>query len=583
MTSRSVLGRVLVGLVTAACLVPTVVLLRTDGWTIAPIALAQGCLIAAGLLLWSGPTWREGVAALTAAALLGLGVMDSPPFADLGGYWMEVGWIAYWAATPPVAYVVLAHPQGRLSLVRHRWLLLVTGLWAYLLPLVRAGAWDPAFAGYSGPARWGSWWPSQALDRGLFRFQVVLCVGIVAWFVVECVLRWRRAQGLARIPVRWSAGAGIALAVGVVVRQVGNSGVLDAVVPEAGLSALGWLLPLSLAVAVALLVAIGIRSAVRRNDVTESVLRAAGDPRVVEAALREQLADPELRVAFAVDGQWVGSDGRPVEPRSASADRTDHVLLSDPQGLPLVTVDVATSASADPGLLRAALDTAALALDNGRLAIEREVHLAEISASRARIVESGLTQRRQLERDLHDGAQQHLLAVSASLSRAERVDRPDDKAAAIDDAKAALRVALDELRSLARGVHPAALSQHGLGGALDSLATSVGAVDVHLSGDLAAGARLGATTEATVYFVVAEAVTNARKHAPTSRVCVRLDRVDGAVRVLVSDAGPGGAKLDPGGGLAGIRDRVRAVGGELQVSSSQDGSVVEAHVPETSP
>ena len=576
------LGRVLVGLVVAACLVPTVVLLQQDGWATAPTALAQGCLIAAGLLLWSGPTWREGFAALLASALLGVALMDSEPFASLGGYWLEAGWLAYWAAAPPIAYVVLAHPQGRLSVPRHRWLLLVVSLWAYLLPLVRAGAWDPAFAGYAGPARWTSWWPSEALDRGLFWVQVASCVGIVGWFVVECVLRWRGAQGLARVPVRWASGAGIALAVGVLVRQVGNSGVLDGVVPESVLTALGWLLPLSLAVAVVLLVGIGIRGAVRRNAVTESVLRAGGEPRAVESALRHDLLDPDLRVAFAIDGEWVGSDGVRFA-QSTAPHRTEHVLLSDPEGQPLVTVDVAASASADPALLRAALDAATLALDNARLTVEREVHLAEISASRARIVESGLRQRRQLERDLHDGAQQHLLAVSASLSRAERVDRPDDVSAAIDDAKAALRVALDELRNLARGVHPAALSQHGLSGALDSLAATAGDLDVRISDDLADGVRLGATTEATVYFVVAEAVTNARKHAPTSRVCVQVDRVDHAVRVRVSDEGPGGARLEPGGGLVGIRDRVRAVGGELRVSSKDRGSVVEARVPETSP
>jgi signal transduction histidine kinase len=563
-----------------AALVPTLIMLRHDGWVTAPTAVAQGCLIAAGVLLWSGPTWREGLAALLASAGLGVALMNNDAVFDVDGYWLEAGWLAYWAAVPPVAYVVLAHPEGRLSRRRHRWLLLAVALWAYLIPVVRAGAWDPAFSGYTGPARWTSWWPSAALDQGLFRAQVALCVGVVGWFIVECLLRWRVADGVARVPVRWSAGAGVALAIGVIVRQVGNSGVLDAVVPQPVLDALGWLLPLSLAVSVALLVGIGIRSTIRRNDVADAVLRAAGDPRLVESTLRRHLLDPDLRVAFAVDGQWVGSSGQPVDREPVGVGRTEHVLLTVPDGEPLVTADVATSATADPGLLRAALDTAAVALDNGRLTVERELHLAELSASRARIVQSGLQQRRQLERDLHDGAQQHLLAVSASLSRAERVERPDDVSAAIDDAKAALRVALDELRNLARGVHPAALSQHGLSGALDSLA-STGDLDVQLSEDLADGTRLSPSTEATVYFVIAEAVTNARKHAPEARVCVQVDRAEGTVHVRVSDAGAGGARLEPGGGLAGIRDRVRALGGELTVSSDDRGSVVEARVPES--
>ena len=123
MTSPPVFERVLVGLVTAVCLVPTVVLLGAVGWSAVPSAVSQGCLIAAGVLLWRGPTRREGLSLLAAAALLGLSAMGTDTFAELGGYWLELGWLAFWAAVPPIAYVVFAHPQGRLGLRRHRWLL----------------------------------------------------------------------------------------------------------------------------------------------------------------------------------------------------------------------------------------------------------------------------------------------------------------------------------------------------------------------------------------------------------------------------------------------------------------------------
>ena len=335
---------------------------------------------------------------------------------------------------------------------------------------------------------------------------------------------------------------------------------------------------------VAVLVGIGVRGAVRRGDVSEAILRTAGNPAAVETILRECLHDPELRVAFAFDGRRVGADGRTFLPDDQpAADQERHMLRSDADGSPLVTVDVARHASADPALLRAALEAAAAALDNGRLNLEREIHLAEISASRARIVESGMTQRRQLERDLHDGAQQHLLAVSASLARAGRMADGDPVVGAIDDARVALRVALDELRRLARGVHPATLSQHGVHVALDGLAASIEGLDLRVSEDLNGEVRFDPAVEATVYFVVAEAVTNARKHAADSRVCVELSRGDGCLRVRVSDQGPGGARLEPGGGLAGIRDRVRALGGELHVSSAAGGSLVEAVVPERLP
>ena len=419
---------------TAVCLVPTVVLLGAVGWSAVPSAVSQGCLIAAGVLLWRGPTRREGLSLLAAAALLGLSAMGTDTLAELGGYWLELGWLAFWAAVPPIAYVVLAHPQGRLGLRRHRWLLAAIGLWAVGLQGLRASTWDPAFRGYTGPAQWTSWWPSEVADQRLLWVQTGVCVVVSVWAIVECVVRWRGAEGLVRVPVGWCSGAGIALGVGVLVRQMAFGAATADLISRTMIDILGWVHLLLLAIAVAVLVGIGVREAVRRGEVGEAVLRAAGDPAAVEQFLRVRLLDPQLHVAFTINGQRVGADGRALAADDLPAAGQDrHVLRSDADGSPLVTVNLARHASADPALVRAALEAAAAALDNGRLNLEREIHLAEISASRARIVESGVTQRRQLERDLHDGAQQHLLAVSANLARAERLADGDRVVGAIDD------------------------------------------------------------------------------------------------------------------------------------------------------
>jgi signal transduction histidine kinase len=245
----------------------------------------------------------------------------------------------------------------------------------------------------------------------------------------------------------------------------------------------------------------------------------------------------------------------------------------------MVEADLDPSVEADPALVRAALTAAGVALENGRLTVERAAHLAEISASRTRIVESGLAQRRALERDLHDGAQQYLLAASATLTRVEHAEGPEAVASAIADARGQLSTAMAELRRLARGVHPAALSQNGLAAGLASLADLAGDVELTLHGPVARGERLDPAVESTAYFLVAEAVANARKHAPGARVSVTVTEKPDELAIRVDDDGPGGATMQPGGGLSGLADRVRALGGRLEIRSTAGGSTVAATFP----
>jgi PAS domain S-box-containing protein len=209
---------------------------------------------------------------------------------------------------------------------------------------------------------------------------------------------------------------------------------------------------------------------------------------------------------------------------------------------------------------------------------ERERQTQELRDSRSRIVEAADNERRRLERNLHDGAQQRLVSLALSLRRAtgQVTSAPEEAVSVLEEATRDLTEAIAELRELARGLHPAILTVHGLGPALRGLAERTPLpVTVHyeLTG------RLPAPVEAAVYFVVAEALTNAVKHAQADEVVVRLELVDGSLAVAVADDGIGGAAFGGGTGLRGLADRVEAISGHLAVTSDERGTRVTAAIP----
>ena len=206
--------------------------------------------------------------------------------------------------------------------------------------------------------------------------------------------------------------------------------------------------------------------------------------------------------------------------------------------------------------------------------------LVELQASRARIVEAADTERRRLERDIHDGAQQRLLATRLSLKLAtERLRRgdPDGAQAVIVDADRQLEAAVDELRALAHGIHPAVLTDEGIGAALEVLARR-SPVRVELTTTLES--RLPPAVETAVYFLACEALTNVAKHANASKVVVTLRQYDDGLEVIVDDDGLGGADEGHGSGLRGLRDRVEALGGEMALESAAEGGTrLRARIP----
>ena len=208
------------------------------------------------------------------------------------------------------------------------------------------------------------------------------------------------------------------------------------------------------------------------------------------------------------------------------------------------------------------------------------VRTEEIRASRARIIEAADAARRKIERDLHDGAQQRLVAMALNVRVARaRLERdPESAGPFLEELGKELAEASAELRELARGIHPAVLTERGLAPAIETLASRA-PVPVEIEGVLPEG-RLPAIAEATAYFTVSEALTNVAKYASASHATVRLASADGELVVEIRDDGVGGAAASTGSGLAGLADRVGACDGSLSVESPPgEGTLVRAVLP----
>jgi signal transduction histidine kinase len=304
--------------------------------------------------------------------------------------------------------------------------------------------------------------------------------------------------------------------------------------------------------------------------------------REVAADLRQALAralgDPSLQVAywFPAGGRYVDSEGGPVELPAPEAGRTTVV---ERRGRPIAALIHDPALQDNVELIDSVCAAAALTLENERLRAELRARLSELQASRARLVEATGAERRRIERDLHDGTQQRLvsLAMSLGLLEAKLPADPDAAMPIAREARVAVVAALEELRELSHGIHPAVLTERGLEAALEEL-TDRAALPVFL--EVSVHPRAPAQVEAAAYFVVSEALTNAAKHSHAAEVRVTASRTDDLLIVEVVDDGIGGAVPHGGSGLRGLTDRVEALGGRLTVSSPPGrGTSLRAEVP----
>ena len=342
---------------------------------------------------------------------------------------------------------------------------------------------------------------------------------------------------------------------------------------------LGWFLTATrMALPLAFALALVLAKTFAGGSLATMMQRLQGQPAPadLERAAGEALGDPGLRLALkhADSDGWTDVDGAPIVPAAAEPGRSWRALGAGARPVAALGYDAALDD--DPELMDAVSTAVLLSFDRTRTDSERRVILTELEASRSRIATASATERRRIERDLHDSAQQQLVALRIHLDRAsERLGRDEE----LEWVGAGIEQALDEIRAIAHGAYPAVLRDFGVGAALTEAARSDGRVTVKVG-------RLGRhaeDVEAAVYFSALEALQNASKHSPAAARIVVEIREDGRdVRFDVHDDGPGfdPASVTGGDGLIGMRDRLAAAGGSIEIRSAPGhGTRISGAVP----
>jgi signal transduction histidine kinase len=452
--------------------------------------------------------------------------------------------------------------RGRMRERRDRWLVA-----AYAVPLVLLQVIWMLFAVTEEEANLLVAFPDEDVAYVLDRIQRGLLAVVLAATVSVIAYRWWRASAPRRRALLPSiAGAFTLLMFTALLTNDLLSGERSEV--------LLWATACSLASVPLAFLAGQLRSRLARGALADLFRNIGGArPEELQPALARALGDPDLQIGYAqADGSFADADGLPV---AAGGERSLTTVERD--GRPLAALAYDASLDDDPELVEAVTAAAAIAIDNAALLAERETQLAEIRASRERIVAAGDAERRRLERNLHDGAQQRLVGIALQLRLLQNRVADDPSATAlVTTASDELANSLAELRELARGIHPAVL-EHGLAAALDALATRAPVptgVDCRLPG------RLPEPVELAAYFVVCEALANSAKYARATSAAVRVWHADGVLFVEVADDGVGGADEALGSGLRGLADRVEALDGRLHLSSpAGGGTTVRAELP----
>lgn len=505
-----------------------------------------------------------------------------------GVFWLVSWWNAWLTGPGPLLSETLGYLWfvfGGLALLRYpdvvlarraeRVFLIALGVWVCGAQLAADLFSRPEWSEFDPSAWWPALYPDFAIYTAVMTaFYIVtgLAVIVALGFLVAKLHRVRGIDRIDAVPVTVAAGS---------VAVVGGVYMVANLLPhsEHTLNVILTLIGLTLLITpLAFLTAVTQRRLVV-SSVADLVLGLPTSPTVaqVQGALREVLRDPsvQLWLWLPVLGTYVDDRGETACAPQTGDQWSVPVRGRDGERLALLLVDPALRRH--PRLVRSAITASGLSLENGRLRADLETQLAEVRASRARIAEAGMVERRRIERDIHDGAQQSLLAAAATLGIARIHSAGDEKALdAIDQARSDLQTALRDLRDLARGIHPAILSQSGLNAAIEDVIERI-PLPVELS---VVDRRWPAPIESTLYFLTCEALTNTVKYAHANVAAVEIRGDECGVRVTVVDDGMGGATIPRDGGLAGIADRARALGGSFDIRSPLGvGTTITASIP----
>jgi signal transduction histidine kinase len=477
------------------------------------------------------------------------------------GTWVITVWVLI------LALFLLSFPHGRLESRLDRLVLAPLVVAVVPLQLLWLLFWDPEVP----PGNAFLLWPDAGVADAIDWAQRVILAGGALALTGVLARRWY----LASTPLRRSLTPILAGGVATVLASI--IVILDGL--ERPSTTLNRVLMVTLTIVPIAVLADMLRARLAHSAVGELVLELSANqaPANLRGALARALHDPSLQLAYWLPEfeTYADRSGRPVEVRPEPGRATTVVNRG---GKPVAALLHDASLQKEPALLNAVVAAAGIALENGRLESELRARVEELRQSRARMMEVAQTERRRLERDLHDGAQQRLVTLALHLGTLEKqVAGQPGAAALLDEAKSELDQSLRELRELARGIHPAIITERGLGVALESL-VSRASIPVELTVDLEA--RPPEALELAAYYLVAESLTNVAKHAKASSASVGVTREDGRLVVEVLDDGVGGASKAGGSGLSGLADRVEVLGGHVQVWSPKGGGThIRAEIP----
>jgi signal transduction histidine kinase len=533
--------------------------------------------VACGVLLWTHrPANRLGLLMTLVGMLWLVGrTMTLVPIPALFtvGIWLTDLWAA--------AFVLflLAFPGGRLTSRADRAIVGIFLFVAVPLEFLWLLFWEPAASacppGVATCSRLNALTvvPDASAAHLLDTMQRIGFTTGAALLVIVIGRRWLRSSGPARrqmVPVLAGALAILPQAASWMLFTIG--------IRLGPLQSLVFLTQIVIPVAV---LSVMLRTRMARAGIADLVVEMGQTP--TPARLRDALAnalgDPSLRVAY-----WEPSGNRFVDAAGAPVELPDDgtgqaVTMLERNGVREAAIIHDAILLEDPGLIASVASAMRLAVENDRLTSEVEAQLQEVRASRARIVEAGDLERRRVERDLHDGAQQRLISLSLELRVARNAlgDNGDPAVRrSLDRAAEEAIAALSELRDLALGIHPLILTESGLGEAVESLADRT-AVDVLVD---IGSERYSPAVEGAAYFVISEALANVSKYANATKATVRVRGVADHMTIEVDDDGIGGADPHAGSGLRGLADRLAALDGTIAVVSPVGGGTkISARIP----
>jgi signal transduction histidine kinase len=474
------------------------------------------------------------------------------------------------------AYILLSFPSGRLSGPVDRTLVvLALAVGGGLQVLAMLFGNKTGLRCSTCPDNLLRTFHDNTVALGLLDWLRILGGALVVTLIAVVVSRWSRASAAQRrevVPVLFAGCVTmVALAATIVDDLLGN--------PLGSLPANVFFYTAA-ALPVAVLV-VFLRRRWDRGMVAGLVVQL-GEPNAplnLRGALARALGDPLLELAywFPAESRYVTANGGAIELPGPGAERRATFVERDGQPIAVLLHD--SVLEHNPELVRSVCAAAGLALENERLQAELRARLAELQASRARLVEATDAERRRIERNLHDGTQQRLVSIGMSLGllEAKLPARPAEAQPLLHETRAALAVALQELRELTHGINPPLLTERGLAAALEELCRQA-ALPTKL--EVTLDERSSTQVETAAYFLVSEALANTAKHSHATEVGVSVRHDRDRIVVEVTDDGIGGATTAGGSGLRGLADRIEALGGRFTVSSPPGrGTTLHAEIP----